>query len=399
MATKRHTLSRGAILGDTYRITEILGDGGLGPVYAAVELPEEREVAVKLLNTKYLRGQETVDRFISGIKRASGVKHPLICDIIGVGVHDGDLPFAVMPRLGGRSLKTMLKEGVGTDRNRVVDIACQTLRALGAAHRDRVAHRDLSPSSIFVIQDAGGDRVKLLDLGLADVISTDLTASNAAVGVILRMPRYKSPEQVRGESHVDFRADIYAMGVILYEALTGMRPYDGGSYNEIMFKIMSEPFLSPSRVSPNVPPELEQIILTAMARDPSARYQSADAMRQALESFKPDVSADGLTARSTAATVSDIPFAAAKGGNAFAPTTVNQEAAPAKPSSPPSRPSPPPLAARPDVNWMVVVVMLVAIAVLTAIGVVAVMMRHPAETSVTVPLNPPPTVQPAQPKP
>jgi serine/threonine-protein kinase len=166
----------------------------------------------------------------------------------------------------------------------LIDIACQTLLALEAAHQEKIVHRDLKPDNVFVTKM--GDRddfVKLLDFGISKVLVEESASDLTSTGMVLGTAYYLAPEQARGTKKIDHRVDIYAMGVILYEALTGERPFEGETYNEVMFKIAGEPFKTPRSLNPSISPAVEQVIIKAMAIDPNDRFSTALEMCEALE--------------------------------------------------------------------------------------------------------------------
>ena len=309
MSTSGQTLAPGTVIDSKYRIEAYIGRGGLGAVYRAIHRSAPGAVALKVLREKYCRDVNAIERFLDVAIRAAAIGHENIGDITDHGLHEGAVPYLVMPLFEGRSLKKMIRERDATlTRGRIVEIFRQTLSALDAAHAAGISHRDLMPGNIFITSHERGDCVKLLDFGIAEIIESDTVTEHARAGTIIGTPYYRAPEQIRGVIHSDPHVDIYAAGVILYEALTGQLPYEGRSYNEVLFKIMAGPFLSPSRVASDIPHFLEAIILKAMAKDPAARFSSAAEMRDAFDEQDERPSSERLTSRPTAATVSDLPF-------------------------------------------------------------------------------------------
>jgi serine/threonine-protein kinase len=310
MDASGQTLATGTVIDSKYRIEAYIGKGGLGVVYRAIHRSDPRPMAVKVLKDKYCKDINVMERFLQVATSASALGHEYICEIIDSGIHDQTMPYVVMPFLEGSTLKKMIREGNGPMQiARVVGILRQTLSALDAVHRAGMSHRDLMPGNIFVASENLRDCVKLVDFGIAEILESEAVSEFARAGTIIGTPYYKAPEQIRGTVQSERRLDIYAAGVILYEALTGEPPYAGKSYNEVLFKIMAGPFLAPSRVAPDVSPSLERVVLKAMAKDPAARFESAERMRDALEEMDDMASFERMTVRPTAATISEVPFA------------------------------------------------------------------------------------------
>ncbi|MCP4674035.1 MAG: serine/threonine protein kinase [Deltaproteobacteria bacterium] len=283
MHRKRQTIPTSTMLGGKYCINETIGAGGMGAVYSATYEAINRQVAVKVLHPEFTEDPSVVERFHREARAAGSIGHDNICDVMDIGLTDEGAPFLVMPLLEGESLAPLIQGGE-ISLHRLTDIVCQTLSALQAAHDVMIIHRDLKPDNIFVTRF--GDRedfVKLLDFGISKVIDQDSISELTQTGTIVGTPHYMAPEQARGKKDIDHRVDIYAIGVILYEALTGRKPFEGDSYNEVMFKILAEPYPAPSELNPNVTKSVEQVILRAMARDAAKRYASAREMRLDLE--------------------------------------------------------------------------------------------------------------------
>ncbi len=279
------TLSSNTIIENKYRITRVIGTGGMGTVYEAAVLASGHTVAIKVLHEKYCHVPEVVSRFHREARLATAIGHDNICEVIDLGTLPSDLPFLVMPLLRGRPLSSWLKsDEAPLLPSQISSIICQTLSALMAAHKAGIVHRDLKPDNIFVNSNSDGDVfVKLLDFGISKLVSNETGSVYTKEGTVIGTPAYMAPEQAKGAKEIDHRIDIYAMGVILYEVLTGRRPYSGSSTNELVFKIIGEPFLAPRRINPQISLPMEQVILQAMAKDPAQRFSSAQAMKQAFE--------------------------------------------------------------------------------------------------------------------
>ncbi|MCP4679382.1 MAG: protein kinase [Deltaproteobacteria bacterium] len=279
------SLGPGVTVDKKYRLVKLLGTGGMGEVHEAVNVAINRRVAIKLLHPALNRDERSVGRLQNEARVAGGIDHENICDVFDLGVGEGGRPYLVMPLLKGYPLGHLLK-----DRNiataRLLDIICQTLSALQAAHDHGVVHRDLKPDNIFITKNSDRDDfVKLLDFGICKVVDSDFDSDLTRSGTVVGTPTYMSPEQARGGRHIDHRADIYAVGVIMYRALTGRLPFEGESYNEVIIKITTEQFPSPQSLRPSISSELEKIVLRAMSRDPAERYAGAQQMQREIETI------------------------------------------------------------------------------------------------------------------
>jgi serine/threonine protein kinase len=282
--TEDNIIEPGTVIDGKYKIGRVIGSGGMGAVYEAEQLDLGGKAAIKLLHAKFAKSPKIIDRFHQEAKLAGAIDHDNICRVVDHGTDQKGAPYLVMPLLSGRSLAEMLAEKKPLSQMRVIDIVCQTLSALAAAHREKIVHRDLKPDNIFITQV--GDRedfVKLLDFGVSKVLEQESVSTLTSTGMVLGTAYYLAPEQARGSKRIDHRVDIFAMGVILYEALTGCRPFEGETYNEVVFKIAGDPVKTPRAINPLISRRVEQIILKAMAVDPGDRFADAQQMCAALE--------------------------------------------------------------------------------------------------------------------
>jgi serine/threonine-protein kinase len=301
---ERNQIDPGTVLDGKYRIEKQVGAGGMGAVYMATHIAIGRRVAIKTLHLEFSGDTQVVARFHREAQLAGSIGHDNICEVTDIGTLESGAPYLVMPLLQGRPLADLLESSESLSLERVADIGCQTLSALEAAHGAGIVHRDLKPDNIFVTKM--GDRqdfVKLLDFGISKVLEQDEVTALTMTGTVLGTPFYMAPEQAKGAKNLDHRVDIYAMGVILYEALTGKRPFEGETYNEIMFKIIAEPFAAPTALNPTVPPSVEQVIYKAMSREVEDRFATAAEMRRALEAAARGLEVDFSVRMSTAPTV------------------------------------------------------------------------------------------------
>jgi eukaryotic-like serine/threonine-protein kinase len=284
----------GRILAGKYRIQSALGSGMAATVYRATHIDLRRDVAVKILHAQNRGEAQFVKRFKSEALTASKLEHPNVTRIIDFGQEpDGEL-YLVMELVVGTQLETVVASGPMRAR-RVVDIGIQVCRALQFAHEKSVIHRDIKPENIMLVADrdddgAPCDLVKVCDFGLAKLREPgeeDLTVA----GMLCGSPAYMSPEQTRGEP-LDARADLYALGVTMFEALTGALPHEAFSIAELFIKKST---LAPRRVSslvPNIDPLLEDVIMRAMATDPTGRHLSARELRAELRAVRDQMKVD-----------------------------------------------------------------------------------------------------------
>ena len=262
----------GTILRGRYRLDSELGRGGMGTVYRATDLELQREVAVKVLSAA-AQTSDARERLVREARAAAALNHPHIVTIHDVGEADG-FPFLVMELIAG----PRLSQARPTDLSRVVAIAIQICAALEHAHDNRIVHRDLKPDNVLLSGTTDSSNVKLADLGLA------LPAYGARIsraGVIVGTAAYMAPEQALGQT-VDGRADLYALGVLLYELTTGRVPFTGDDPLTIVSQHVHAPVVPPRVLRPDLPPALEAIIVRLLAKDPAQRFSSAAETREAL---------------------------------------------------------------------------------------------------------------------
>ncbi|HYQ10742.1 MAG TPA: Stk1 family PASTA domain-containing Ser/Thr kinase [Gaiellaceae bacterium] len=257
-----------------YRIQRKLGAGGMADVYLAEDQELGRRVAIKILNGRHANDAQFIERFRREAKNAAALNHPNIVSIYDRGEAE-DTYYIAMEFLDGRTLKELIV-GHGAAPVRVaIEYARQILSALRFAHRHGIVHRDIKPHNVLV--DAEG-RVKVTDFGIARAGTSQMTETGSIVGTA----QYLSPEQARG-GEVDQRSDLYSLGVVLYELLTGKTPFEGDTPVEVAMKHLSNAPKPPSELRKDIPPELDMVVLRALAKDPNDRYQSADEMEGDLD--------------------------------------------------------------------------------------------------------------------
>jgi serine/threonine-protein kinase len=267
-------LDIGAVVDGRYRLLSRLGSGGMADVYCADDLQLGRKVALKVLYRRFAEDQEFVERFRREASSAAGLQHQHVVSVYDRGEWDGTYWIA-MEYLEGRSLKRLILEEGPLEPARAVDLAIQILRAARFAHRRGIIHRDLKPHNVIV--DAEG-RAKVTDFGIARAGASDMTQTGSIMGTA----QYLSPEQAQGHA-VSAQSDIYSVGIILYEMLTGRLPFEGESAVTIALKQVNEEPVPPSQLNPAIGPGLEAAVMRALAKDPAQRYPDADAFVAALQ--------------------------------------------------------------------------------------------------------------------
>jgi serine/threonine-protein kinase len=267
-----------------YRIEELIGRGGMGMVYRAEHTKLGKHVAIKVLTKGHTPGSPSERRFLREARAAGSIGHPNIVEVFDLGNLDDGTPYIVMELLTGETLSERLKVVGALPVPVVVRIAKEIVGALGAAHRKGIIHRDMKPENVFLVrrEGAAGETAKILDFGISKTLGSADTMSLTATGAVVGTPYYLSPEQARGARQVDHRVDIWSVGVLMYEAVTGVVPFNADNYNALMIKILHDRPTPPTVFRPLVPAAVEAIILTALAHDPGDRFENADAMLEAL---------------------------------------------------------------------------------------------------------------------
>lgn len=296
----------GRVLRQRYRLERFIAGGSMGRVFSATDLSVERSVAVKIMHPR-IGGDDP--RFLMRFSReasiASQLGHPGIVTIYDFGETDwSQQPYMVMELVPGRSLSDWLQAVHRFPLVRTLDVAIQLARALRAAHRAGVVHRDLKPANVMIHQDEDGiDWVKILDFGLVTVTTDEKSEVSmpyeeqelTRAGTILGSPAYLAPERIVGDP-VDRRSDIYALGVLIYEMLTGTPPFDGDEIEQVLAAQVKDAVPPLWQVYPDadVPPELEMIVSRCLEKLPDHRYQKVDALLVALKGVYKDVSGESM---------------------------------------------------------------------------------------------------------
>ncbi|HEX2876809.1 MAG TPA: serine/threonine-protein kinase [Polyangiaceae bacterium] len=273
-------LAPGTILDQRYRVTELLGSGGMGEVYEAEHLRLGRRFAIKVLKNRV--DQQTIERFEREARAIARLDSEFVVGVVDAGVLPDETPFLVMERLVGSDLRALLTEYGQLPIRRAVACIEQACRGIAAAHRASVVHRDLKPENLFVVsREDGVEQCKVLDFGVAKLQTSEFTQQGAVIGTI----KYMAPEQLTDSASVGPATDIYALGAILFECLTGAAPHDAASVQQTMFKILNQPVPSVRVERPDVPAALDALLQRAMARDPGERFRRVDDFARALRPF------------------------------------------------------------------------------------------------------------------
>lgn len=273
----------GDVVAGKYRIEKIVGEGGMGVVFAAHHLMLDQRVAVKVLLVDAARGEEVVERFVREAQAAARVKSDHVVRVMDAGSLDNGLPFLVMEYLEGCDLAELLSLEGPLAPTDVCDYMLQVLAALGQAHAAGIVHRDLKPANLFLrARDESPNLVKILDFGISKQESERARWKQLTGQACLGTPAYMSPEQLRSTKNVDARADLWSLGVVMYELLTGELPFDGESPGEIFAAILERTPTPPATHRADLPEALSGVILRALQRNPDARFADAGEFAQAL---------------------------------------------------------------------------------------------------------------------
>jgi beta-lactam-binding protein with PASTA domain/predicted Ser/Thr protein kinase len=265
-------IAEGSIVDNRYRVLRRIGAGGMADVWLAEDTHLQRQVALKVLHRRYLQDREFVERFQREAEHAAGLQHPNVVAVFDRG-QDGDVNYIAMRYVKGPTLKELIDRGLTPEQ--AVPLVRQVLEAARFAHRNGIVHRDLKPQNVIVDEEG---KAVVTDFGIARAGVSEITQTGSVMGT----PHYLSPEQAQGHD-VTSVSDLYSIGVILYEALTGRVPFEGESAVAVAMKQVSQVPQRPSSINPRISPALDAVVMRALEKDPGNRFQSADAFIAALD--------------------------------------------------------------------------------------------------------------------
>ncbi|MBP6840910.1 MAG: serine/threonine protein kinase [Kofleriaceae bacterium] len=294
----------GTTLAGRYKIERKVGQGGMGAVFEGINTSIGRKVAVKVLLDKYARREAIVARLEQEARLATTIGHEHIIDMLDFGQTDDGRTFVVMEYLEGESLAECLHRETRLPEQRILRLALQVASALGAAHAKGIVHRDIKPENVFLLQRKDTDFVKVVDFGISKSLRASDPGEEGAqrltqTGMVLGTPLYMSPEQARGDDDLDHRIDIYALGVIMYEAATGRVPFLGNNYLAVISQVLSDDATPPRELRPDLSEEFEAIVQRALEKDRDRRYQSMAELAADLGALIEDPSHSSERARIT----------------------------------------------------------------------------------------------------
>ncbi|HEX6278310.1 MAG TPA: protein kinase [Polyangiaceae bacterium] len=276
----------GELVGGKYRLVRFIAAGGMGVVYEAQHRVVKRRFAVKFLRPELTEKRESLARFQREAEAAGALESEHVAAAVDFGVAADGSPFIVMEYLTGESLAALVEREGPLPLERAADLVRQACRGVQTAHAAGIVHRDLKPHNLYLCRrEDGTDLVKVLDFGVAKLEATDRGDTATRTGTVLGTPSSMSPEQARGEKTIDHRADVYALGAVAYELVSGRKPHPGETHNAILHHIATQPALPLDFVEPALPTSLVEAIERALSPEPAARFDSADDLARALAPF------------------------------------------------------------------------------------------------------------------
>ncbi len=281
------SLNTGDVIDNKYRIIRLLGEGGMGAVYEGENTRIHRRVAIKVLHSQVASSQDAVQRFEREAQAAGRIGSEHIVEVLDLGILPNGDRYMVMEFLEGCALSQRITERGKLPPQVAAPLLVQLLEGLRAAHDAGIVHRDLKPDNVYLLASRGGkkDFVKILDFGISKFNALGGEFSMTRTGAVMGTPYYMSPEQAKGNRDVDHRADLYAVGVIMYETVAGEVPFNAETFNELLFKIVLESPVPLHEKVPGIDPHFAALVEKAMARDPAHRFQTALELADALSAW------------------------------------------------------------------------------------------------------------------
>jgi len=324
-------LQEGDIIHSRYRLLRLIGTGTSGAVWAARNQLIDRDVALKIMEPEVMSDKVLLHRFFNEAKAIGRVKHSSIVGIFDLGQAEDGSPFLVLELLDGEPLNTKIQREGGVEPETLLDVVAGVARALDLAHQQGIVHRDLKPANIFLHRTSTGTLVgKILDFGISKVLNTaSANFSLTKTGTVVGSPAYMSPEQAAGRDDLDGRADVWSLGVVLFEALTGILPHEAPNYNALMVRILTQDCASIALRKPDLPPAVVNIVDSCLQRDRdnrptagqlsslleagvrtlrSARFKRSGGRRR--DDLSPDISSQLQAARTSDATAKMVAIGA-----------------------------------------------------------------------------------------
>jgi serine/threonine protein kinase len=305
-------LQTGGLVGQRYRLVRLLGEGGMGSVWAATHVVTRKSVALKFLKGADAQRADVRRRFLREARAAAAVRHPNVVAIHDIFELDDGSPVMVMDMLEGRSLGARLRQEKRLPPGEMASVLLPVVSAVGTAHAVGIVHRDLKPDNIFLSPLAGGkSAVRVLDFGIAKLTATEgdaaLTMGLTQTGDMLGTPHYMAPEQASGESDIDHRTDVWALGVILYECLAGVRPVQGNNLGQLLKRIITGAIVPLGEIAPQAPEDLKALVASMLAHDRAQRPADLRPVQEVLRRYTDVEVPDFAEAHSQPRTPTPIP--------------------------------------------------------------------------------------------
>ena len=280
-------LAAGSLIGGRYRLEHHLGEGGMGTVWSAIHTVTHRAVAMKFLSDSVRERPELRQRFLREASAASALKHPNVVEILDVFDFADASPVMVMELLRGETLGSKLARDQRLGMEETAALLMPVVSAVGTAHSLGIVHRDLKPENLFLEETSGDLRVKVLDFGIAKLTAEyystrGMSAMLTDAGSMLGTPYYMAPEQASGERTVDHRADVWSLGVILYECLSGTRPIEGDNLTQVVSRLMTAGIIPLERLAPQLPHDVTALVMQMLSRDPARRPDGLQPVKTVL---------------------------------------------------------------------------------------------------------------------